>query len=279
MWHFEGGVVGFVAAETDDRARRSAAFLYEAAFASFEEFRELRCRSHWELHPQRVEHLLPHQAIAIDHAIGRFQIENIALAEAGPAEPDAIETDDHRRIPIEHDERRHILNHAGTAADHGELADAAKLMDGRRTAQVGSRPHLDVAAEHRAVSQYDVVLDHAVVSYVRGDHEKAAAANPSDVPGFECPMDGRVFAEDVAVANFRRAGVFWHVNVLRHAADDRTFKEQIVASNDCARFYGDAGGQITAIAQDHSGFHNAEWPDPHISTELSVRTYDGKRMN
>ena len=138
---------------------------------------------------------------------------------------------------------------------------------------------MNVATQHGTVGNHHMISNDAIVANVRRDHEQAAVADPRDVAGLERPVDGRVFAKYVAIADFRRARMFRHVDVLRHAADDRAFHQQVVAANDCARFHRDAGGQVTAVAQHDSGFHDTERPDPHVRTKLSVRTDDGKRMN
>ena len=50
----DGGVVGFVATEANDSARRRAAFLHETAFASGEEFRKFLMHSDRELQSERI---------------------------------------------------------------------------------------------------------------------------------------------------------------------------------------------------------------------------------
>ena len=164
-------------------------------------------------------------------------------------------------------------------ADHRQPADAAELMHGRRAAEIGALSDFHVTAQHRAVGQDDVIFHGAIVRHVRADHEQAAVADPRDVPGLQRPVDGAIFAKHVAVADFRRARMLGHVDVLRHAAEHRAFEHQIVAAQNRSRLHRHAAGQMTAVAQHDSGFDDTERPDSHVGSELGVRTNDSKRVN
>ena len=62
-----------------------------------------------ELRLQRVEHFVPRQAAAIDHAVGLLEVDHLLRRETGPTQADAVEADDHRRAAVDRDERRHVL--------------------------------------------------------------------------------------------------------------------------------------------------------------------------
>ena len=234
-------------------------------------------RDEFEL--QGVEHFLPSESAAIDHAVGGFELEDFGVGDARAAEADFVEADDHAGVAVEGDEGRDVADDAGEAADHRHAADAAELMDGDAAPEVGALTDFDVAAEHRAVGKDDVVVDDAVVGGVGIHHEQAAIADASGVASVERAVDRDVFAKDVAVADFGGAGVFRHVNMLRHAADHGAFEDQIVAAKDGTRLNGDAAGEVTAVAEDDAGFDDAEGTDPNVGAKFSVGANDSKRVN
>src|SRR5215207_6786661 len=126
--HVHAVVVGVVANEPYDCARRRTSFLHESAFAAQKERQEFSRRTTCELFTQCVEHFLPCQTATVDHAVRGLQLAKLGSGESGPTQTYFIKAHDHRRAAIERDEWWHIANHARYTADHGQSADAAVLV-------------------------------------------------------------------------------------------------------------------------------------------------------
>ena len=154
--------------EADDRARRRAAFLHEAALAAAEERRELGRRPSWKLQPQRVEHFFPRQAAAIDHAVGGLEVERsrcwLKPARRRPTllRPTTI------AVPPS------IMTNGGTSwmtrASPPTIASRPMRQNwwtADAAAHVRPLADVNVAAQHRAVGEDHAVADDAIVGHVR----------------------------------------------------------------------------------------------------------------
>ncbi len=109
---------------------------------------ELGGRAARELVAQRVEHFLPCQTAAVDHAIGGLELTEFAARESGSAKSNLVEAYNHRGATVERNERWNITDNTRQAADHGQPTDAAELVDGHRSGNVCLCSDIDVAAEH-----------------------------------------------------------------------------------------------------------------------------------
>src|SRR5690349_14021276 len=80
--HRVGAFVVLVADEANDRAWRRAALLYESALSTEEERQVFGSWAACELLAKRIEHFLPSQPAAVNHAVGGFQSTELAPGEA-----------------------------------------------------------------------------------------------------------------------------------------------------------------------------------------------------
>jgi hypothetical protein len=110
-------------------------------------------------------------------------------------------------------------------------------------------------------------------------HKQASVTNLSHVPGIKRPVHRAILAKHVTVANYCGSRMLRHVYVLRHPAEHRALKHQIIASQLRSRFHSHAGSQITIVAQDDSGLDHAEGADSHIGSDLGVWTNNSKRVD
>ncbi len=199
--------------------------------------------------------------------------------EAGSAQADAVEADDHRRSAIDRDKRRHVLPDAGQAADHRQPTDAAELVHRHTAREKRTVGNGHVSAKHRVVGKDHVIAERAVVGHVGADHQQAAVADPGDFVGFHRPVDGHVLADHVAVANHQPAGEFRHVQMLRHAAQHRPFADDVAAAQRRAGPHHDPAGQRRVIANFDARLHDRERADLHVVSDERMRTDGSKWVN
>src|SRR5262249_27254786 len=115
---------------------------------------------------------------------------------------------------------RHILVHAGSAADEGVRSDAHELVDRNQATDDGAIVHGYVSRHLNGVGEDHVVPYHAVVGDVDVSHDETAFAHRRLARARGAAIDGAVFANDRAGADVDPGLLTRVLQILRIGAQD-----------------------------------------------------------
>jgi len=94
-----------------------------------------------------------------------------------------------------------IAGDGGEPADESETTDAAELMDGREAAQCCACENGGVAAQERAVDEYNIIMNVGVVAYVAGGHHKYIITDRGGDVTFAGGVNGDVLSQNAVFAH------------------------------------------------------------------------------
>ena len=113
-----------------------------------------------------------------------------------------------------------ILFDAGHAADHGVFAHTDELMDRGQTANNCPFTNMDMSAQCGVVHQNDVIIDNAIVSNVRANHEQAVVSDPRQhAPTLGSWIHSYMFTNDIVATDLQPRGLAMIFEVLRSMPD------------------------------------------------------------
>lgn len=211
--------------------------------------------------------------------VGRFEGLDVVLGKAPALQADEVEPAGRGGVAVDDHERWNVLNHLGTAADDRVAADSAELVNGGEAGNDGMIFDFDVAAESAVVGENDVIAHLAVVRDVRVAQEKIVRANARGRVGMGAAMDGRVFAEHVAVPDLEISRLAFVLEILGLAADRSEGEKLVVLSYAGGTVEDDVGVKNAVIADLHSRADDAIRSDPDVRAEFRFGRDDGRRMN
>ena len=122
------------------------------------------------------------------------------------------------------------MHEVGLAADHGERADAAELVNARRPGNIRPIVDVDVSGQHGVVGHDYVIAQVAIVGDVDADHQQAVVADDGRVVGDQGAVNGHVFADGVARADHHPARLGRDVDVLGQPAENDAVEEVVVGA-------------------------------------------------
>ena len=184
-----------------------------------------------------------------------------------------------RRVAVGNHERRHVLHHLRAAADHRQFADAAKLVHRRQPANHRMILDRHVARERRDVGHDDVVAQRAIVRDVAVGEDVIVRADARDFAVAGRAVNGDVFAEGVAVADFGARDAALPFQILRLQPDAGERKNFVVLSEFRVAVNDDVRMQFATVAERHVFADDAVRPDLATGTDLRFGMNDGSRMN
>lgn len=145
-------------------------------------------------------------------------------------------------------------------------------MHSGQTAHDDFVAHGDVPGQGRGVGQDVVVADHAVVGDVRvGHHQVVRADAGHSAAALGAAMDGRKFADPVAVANDKRALFTAEFQVLGFAADAGHRMDMVFGAESREAFDLGSGVNDCFVADVNTVFDNGERANRHSGTQVRTR--------
>src|SRR5690606_12005172 len=173
--------------------------------------------------------------------------------------------------------RRNILTHRAGTTNHAVCADTTELMHGSQTAQNGPVANMHVAAQLDAVGDNRVIADLAIVSNVGVGHDPVVIAHTGHAHILHrTGIDGDVFTNHIAIADFQASRFTSVLLVLRHAADGAETVEMVVATNRGHAIYHAVRAHFGARPYRDIGPNDAVRPDLDIICKLSACFDDGR---
>ena len=176
--------------------------------------------------------------------------------------------------------RRHVLQHARSAANHSVRPDPDELMNTGLPAYNRMIVNMHVTAQSDVVGKNRVVADNAVVRYMRIGHQKVTASHDREALILNrADRERAVLANDIVVA-YDKARVFARIFlVLRRAADARAGIHHVAAADFDATFNNHVASENGACADSYPGPDEAERTDDDVVGKFSMRVDDRARVN
>lgn len=143
-------------------------------------------------------------------------------------------------------------------------ADPAELVGCGGTRDDRVIVHLDVAGESHRVRENDMIADLAVMSDVRITKEQIVRPDPSGQAVVGATVDGRIFPENVVIANFEIRWLAHILEILGFSTDDCEGKKFIALPDFRVSLHHDMGVQHAALTQLDIRPDDAKWTDPDV---------------
>ena len=140
-----------VVKDADRNSSRTAPLLHDAPSSLAQKFVEVSRRTRVEITLQRLQHFIPSQPLAVNDAVGGFELQDVRLAETIAAQADHVQADNMAAQAVDRHKRRHVAIQVRLAADHRQPADAAELVDPDRARDVRPVTNRHVAGDHHVV--------------------------------------------------------------------------------------------------------------------------------
>ena len=192
-----------------------------------------------------------------------------------------LETADEMRVVADGEaEWNEVGRHQRRGADESVAADAAVLVHAGKAAQERVIANLDVAANGGGLRHDDVAADVAIVSDVAIAHDQAMRTDIGDrTAANRAAVKGRVFANDVVIAEheprrFARIG-----QILRRAAKQRKREDGVVGADIGVAFDEDVGDEFGALADLYVRPDDAAGTDLNVGAEFGALIDNRGGMN
>ena len=245
-----------------------------------DEFLDVRIGREFRVFEDLFDGLRAVQILVVDDAVREAERFDIIRREAFALERDHI---DHLGADIfrafDDHVRRNVLNDAGAGCEHRIVTDAAELVNARAPAEIDVVAANDVAGKSRLRAHDEVVADDAVVRDVRVGENVVIVAERRPFAFLRAAVNGYVFAEDVAVADFRADAAAVMLQVLRLPADNGKGENFVVFTHDGVAF--DTGVVVNNRSRAERDFAAdvGVGSDFDIFSELRARLNNSSGMN
>ena len=165
----------------------------------------------------------------------------------------------------------HVLTQRDISGDHTERTDTHKLVRTRASSHHGIASDVNMAAEHDAITQGDLVFHDAVVPDMGIRHEYAAGTNTRNASRLEASIDSHAFANNIVVAQFNSTVGIDEPSIPWRAAYDRPRVDEIARAD--ARVAPDNRVWADDCPGAYPDFrlNNSKGADFHLRTDFSVQ--------
>ena len=151
--------------------------------------------------PTRFQGLTQIESGTQNHAVAVFERLTRLFGDTAPLHAANVHAKEAGRLAVYHSKGRNVLSHLGHAADHGQSADAHKLMNAAHAAEYRLIFDFHVAAQADRVGNHDLVTQDAVVSHMGVGHDQVVVAQLGDGAFVGSPMNCDILADDVAASD------------------------------------------------------------------------------
>ena len=135
-------------------------------------------------------------------------------------------------IPLHDHEGRYIHTDARHGSNERTSTNHHKVMDACSATHIGVVLHYRVASQHDVVCKDATGSHNAIVCNVHRTHDQVVASNPCPTAAvFSAAVNGDVFANLIAIADFTPALFAGELLVLRRTADIGKRKDGVLAAN------------------------------------------------
>lgn len=211
--------------------------------------------------------------------VGFDQSVDLIITERSPRQPNGVDATRSRRLAIEQGKRRHILKDAGIAFDEAMLTDRTPGMHAHSTAEGGIRSHNDMPAEQGSASEQHMVADMAIVSHMDASHQEAIRANDRSARASATPVDRRVLADRVAIADDDSRSSAREAGVLRITTEHAAGIDCVFAADCHIAHDRDAIDEHGSAAQACMRSDHAERADGNTIVQLGFRIDGSERID
>src|SRR6266542_2552751 len=216
----------------------------------------------------------------IQHAERRLDLTPSARVHAAAPHADHVHRASGGGHAVHHDERRHILDHLGIAADVGVGPDAGERLHAGEPSDGGAILDGDVPRQAGVVDDDHVVTDDAVVGDMATGHHEAVIAHARVQARAGRAMDGDILAYHRVVADpDAHRNTVPVLEVLRRAADDGAVPDPAAGADGDAPLEHDVGADLAALADSRVRSDDGVGRDADSRGQLGTRVDHSRRVD
>lgn len=219
-----------------------------------------------------------HEAFAEEHFESGADGVDLIARDAGASHADDVDAD-HVVDVLLNDERRNVLGRRGTAADHRQSANADELLGGA----VARKDHVvlksAMAADEGPVREDAAIANDAIVSDMAVHHEEIVITDDSFHGVGGAAMNGHLFAEDVAIADFDAGRLVVIFEMLRPFAQDSAGIDEVASAEGHGPEEIRAGADDAIIADGHGAIDDGEGADLDVLAKAGLWRNHGSGVN
>jgi hypothetical protein len=211
--------------------------------------------------------------------ISFLELLNLARLEPRPPKPNQIQPMSAARHAVRHYERQTVLHDFGVATDHSKPAQMAKLMDHDTSGNENSVVDFHVTCQRNVVCNDHPIAQPAVVCDVRASHYETIRTDDRFGFRFGAAMNCNPLAKRVRSADAKVAFALFEAEILRFAAEDRAFVNDIVSTKSSKPFYHGVRANFAGVADICARLDHGIRSDADSGAKACGRIDDGCGMN